>query len=285
MNLSSYMKLIAAVQYFYEKKDFKPQELYHGGDWYKFISIDTEIIYAKKVISYFDEKSQKDIYSFQLNDIDKTEDCKDIILFCDSNNPNYISGQAFMFAKKDIPSFKKTIVISRISNEYIIEGGINGENIKAKNINLGEKEIRKSLPNIRAREIYNNKKKDFRGVIGEMDFIKFYKDNYEFGCHYCGLKYEHLENESFHNKYGSIEKTNRAKLIFDEIDQKNPGEDYFLQNIVICCSWCNNAKSNYFSYEDFKNYGYKGIKEIWKEFFKNEKELFNLLFKTNKITL
>ena len=44
--------------------------------------------------------------------------------------------------------------------------------------------------------------------------------------------------------------------------QEKPGSDYCsdINNLVYVCYWCNNAKTNYFTYEKFKKIGEK--KEI-----------------------
>lgn len=41
-----------------------------------------------------------------------------------------------------------------------------------------------------------------------------------------------------------------------EIDRRNPNLPYdYLGNLVWCCYWCNNAKSNFFSEEEFRPIG------------------------------
>jgi hypothetical protein len=51
------------------------------------------------------------------------------------------------------------------------------------------------------------------------------------------------------------------RLELDRIDPsvKNYGQD--IKNLTLACHWCNNAKSNYFTYEEFKIIG-ESIKEI-----------------------
>jgi 5-methylcytosine-specific restriction endonuclease McrA len=54
------------------------------------------------------------------------------------------------------------------------------------------------------------------------------------------------------------------RLELDRINPKikNYGED--INNLALACYWCNNAKTNYFTFEEFKIIGEK-IKEIQQE--------------------
>ena len=80
-------------------------------------------------------------------------------------------------------------------------------------------------------------------------------------CDYCGL----TSNESlilFYNYPNSTRGGRRGKrLELDRIDPtiKDYGQD--IRNLALACYWCNNAKTNYFTFEEFKRIGEK-IKEI-----------------------
>ena len=50
-----------------------------------------------------------------------------------------------------------------------------------------------------------------------------------------------------------------------EFDRKNPSLSYDdINNIVLCCYWCNNAKTDEFTYEEFTEVG-KVFEAIWKK--------------------
>lgn len=94
-------------------------------------------------------------------------------------------------------------------------------------------------------------------------------------CYYCGIKQEQidtLKTYALGNKhrlpwcfdYGLTKREYRNTL---EIDQKNPTEGYVVGNIVWACSWCNNAKTDTFTDEEFKVIG-KSINCIWNRRFK-----------------
>lgn len=75
-------------------------------------------------------------------------------------------------------------------------------------------------------------------------------------CYYCGIK-----EEDFIRIWGKFYggKTRGQKL---EVDRRDNEKDYILENCVLACSICNNAKSDKFTDEEFKKVG-EAINEIW----------------------
>jgi len=73
-------------------------------------------------------------------------------------------------------------------------------------------------------------------------------------CYYCGIK-----EEDFIRIWGKFYggKTRGQKL---EIDRRDNEKGYTLENCVLSCSICNNAKSDKFTDEEFKKVG-KSIKQ------------------------
>jgi hypothetical protein len=80
-------------------------------------------------------------------------------------------------------------------------------------------------------------------------------------CDYCGLTSR--ESLILFNRFPKSTRGGRRgkRLELDRIDPtiKNYGQD--IQNLALACYWCNNAKTNYFSFEEFRKIGEK-IKEI-----------------------
>jgi len=74
------------------------------------------------------------------------------------------------------------------------------------------------------------------------------------GCHYCGLTNGESANLFKMQREGIRQDGTRGgkrgrRL---EIDRKDPSQSYDnLNNIVWCCYWCNNAKSNFFTEAEF----------------------------------
>jgi len=95
----------------------------------------------------------------------------------------------------------------------------------------------------------------------DIDVFQKWYDSKKGCCDYCGL----TSKESlvlFLNYPKATRGGRRGKRL--ELDRKNPlvknyGED--INNLALACYWCNNAKTNYFTYEEFKKIGEK-IKEI-----------------------
>lgn len=71
-------------------------------------------------------------------------------------------------------------------------------------------------------------------------------------CEYCGLTAQ--ETRLLYEHYPECTRGGkRGKRL--EWDRKNPFLPYSIENLVKACYWCNSAKTNYFSYEEFKNIG------------------------------
>ena len=75
-------------------------------------------------------------------------------------------------------------------------------------------------------------------------------------CYYCGIKEEDFI-PIWGKFYGG---ENRGKKL--EVDRKDNKKGYSLENCVLACSICNNAKSDKFTDKEFKEVG-KSIKQIW----------------------
>jgi len=83
----------------------------------------------------------------------------------------------------------------------------------------------------------------------------FSKENFEKGCSYCGTTNKTSEALYKIQQEGlrpdATRGGKRGKRL--ELDRVDPNLSYDnLNNIVWCCYWCNNAKSNFFSKEEFE---------------------------------
>lgn len=81
-------------------------------------------------------------------------------------------------------------------------------------------------------------------------------------CHYCGLPEAELER--LHQQEGHINKRwpKRGKSL--ELDRKQPDLPYTnIANLTLACYWCNNAKTDTFTYEEFRQIG-RVMNEIWR---------------------
>jgi len=77
-------------------------------------------------------------------------------------------------------------------------------------------------------------------------------------CHYCGI-----EENDFLSIWGEFYGGKKRGGTL-EVDRKDNARGYEMDNCVLACAVCNNAKSDKFTYEEFKAVG-KVISKIWRE--------------------
>lgn len=77
-------------------------------------------------------------------------------------------------------------------------------------------------------------------------------------CHYCGIK-----ESDFLSIWGEFYGGKKRGGIL-EIDRKDNAMGYEIDNCVLACAICNNAKSDKFTYDEFKTMG-KVIEQIWQQ--------------------
>lgn len=82
------------------------------------------------------------------------------------------------------------------------------------------------------------------------DFISWYKEVPK-RCYYCGCTLDEIQR--FWEINNSKRKMTRGKSL--EIDRLKD-ESYSKNNCVLACYWCNNAKSDVFTPDEFKSIGW-----------------------------
>lgn len=110
------------------------------------------------------------------------------------------------------------------------------------------------------RDLWINKKCE--AAMGYYDFEKQYLE-LKNACHYCGITEAELEQlwkiEEANGK--SLTKRGRGKKL--ELDRIDPNAEYAItNNLVLACYWCNNAKTDTFTGDEFKEVG-KVFRQIW----------------------
>jgi len=97
------------------------------------------------------------------------------------------------------------------------------------------------------------------------DFYNWIKTTEEC-CHYCGITLEELNK--LHITGIVNKRTTRGRAL--EIDRKIADEKYSnVSNLTYSCYWCNNAKTDTFSEEEFLIIG-KAISTVWKQRLSND---------------
>lgn len=79
-------------------------------------------------------------------------------------------------------------------------------------------------------------------------------------CKFCGIKESEFELLIKNGLIQTKRLRTRGKAL--EVDQLVPYKGYVSGNIVTCCYWCNNAKTDEFTFEEFKEIG-KEIRKVW----------------------
>lgn len=90
----------------------------------------------------------------------------------------------------------------------------------------------------------------------EIDFWKFHLwyTTHERTCHYCGIDEATIARLIDNHLIYTKRIITRGRSL--EIDRKKPNEAYDnTENLVWCCYWCNNAKTDEFNEEEFKQIG------------------------------
>jgi len=124
-------------------------------------------------------------------------------------------------------------------------------------------ELKKEIEKMRLEYINVSFKKKFSLV----DYESLLKTE---TCAYCGITIHQVTELANNQKL--FKKNYRGWSL--EIDRKDSNKEYSLENCVMACYWCNNAKTDEFTYEEFKVVG-KAIREIWER--RLEKKLLNEL--------
>jgi hypothetical protein len=75
-------------------------------------------------------------------------------------------------------------------------------------------------------------------------------------CHYCGI-----EEPDFLTIWGPFQGTRGGKL---EVGRKENNSRHTFENSVLACPICNNAKSDKFTYDEFKLVG-EAITTVWQK--------------------
>ena len=78
-------------------------------------------------------------------------------------------------------------------------------------------------------------------------------------CYYCGITLEDI-NVLIEKK--KLFKKHETRGYVMEIDRKSPNKEYSTSNVETCCYWCNNAKTDEFTEDEFKPIG-EMIRNVW----------------------
>jgi len=137
------------------------------------------------------------------------------------------------------------------------------KNLKVGDVNDKLKGWYKSEPNMELFKVLKTWYKENLFITKE-EFQKIYgQDEDDRTCGYCGITEKQIHKLIDNDKILTKRLYSRGRSF--EVDKKEPNKDYTEDNIVLSCYWCNNAKTDEFSYKEFKETIGKAIKQVWLE--------------------
>lgn len=103
-----------------------------------------------------------------------------------------------------------------------------------------------------------------KGEMSFGDFLKVVEKKENKYCYYCGISEEQL-SQAIKQEIIWTKRAGRGPSL--EMDRIHPNEPYSnTENIVFACYWCNNAKTDTFNEEEFKEIG-QVMTKIWNKRF------------------
>jgi hypothetical protein len=98
--------------------------------------------------------------------------------------------------------------------------------------------------------------------ISKTDFRSFYgEDDSNRVCTYCATSEQDFTLLISKRRLYSKRLSTRGRTM--EVDRKHPNMPYRVENVVLCCYFCNNAKTDEFTFEEFEEMG-KAFGHVWK---------------------
>jgi len=141
------------------------------------------------------------------------------------------------------------------------------EKINGKTIENIDKEIDEELKCIEKEEKFEYER--YKNNQSVLSFSKLKELMRSAKCSYCGITIEQINKLSEKKRLN----TKRARGYSIEIDQKDSCKGYTDDNCVASCYWCNNAKTDEFTVNEFKEIA-RGINLAWQKRLGDEKVVF-----------
>jgi len=113
------------------------------------------------------------------------------------------------------------------------------------------------------RELLSKIRQIWTKKCSEIDFWNFHKwyTAADRNCHYCNISEQHIKVLIDKREIQTKRLKTRGRTL--EIERLEPNKPYDdTDNLVFCCYWCNNAKTDEFTEKEFEKIG-KCIAEIW----------------------
>lgn len=181
---------------------------------------------------------------------------KNLFIFSQAINSN------FTFALKDFKDFKIT---EDLVKSYTGKYWQQEKDFKLKpNLTIQETEERinriekenASLLKVCEKDYIDN----FNEVFSKEDFSKMLDAGRREGCYYCHITEDKINQLT--DSFLLYKKSFRGWSL--EVERFNSNLEYTKKNCTMACYWCNNAKTDEFTEEEFAKVG-EVIEQIWEE--------------------
>ena len=176
---------------------------------------------------------------------------------------NYILYEHF-YCRKSLPEKMNKHIDYEIPKEVIKQYGKDYENmskVRERNKKI-KKWIQENTDQVSDFKIaYKNYFENH--ILKKQEFRELYFKDHESAkrrCCFCGITEDKIFELVHDNQIHTKRYYSRGKTM--EVDRLEPNAPYKPDNIKLTCYWCNNAKSDEFSAEEFKKISQK-ISEIW----------------------
>lgn len=142
------------------------------------------------------------------------------------------------------------------------EISFNGKNAYVDNIckNIPSKTKIKELSRNELKPLKDKYKEKFEKIFPLKEFEHMTKNKTT--CSYCGISLDQIKALGENKKLNNKRSDTRGYTL--EIDRMLPNLEYSKKNCCMACYWCNNAKTDEFSPEEFKPIA-EGIRKTWNE--------------------
>ena len=164
---------------------------------------------------------------------------------------------------KALADFKGFELDQDIANEYAAVYWQNEEDYQIPGKSISIKEIETSVykwesKNKAIKEQFKKAYVDsFEDVFLQKEFEELLKEE---RCAYCETTLEEFAQLRQNKQLYKKQLTRGWDSL--EIDRKSPNLEYTKDNTVMCCYWCNNAKTDEYVADEFKIIA-KGIRKVW----------------------
>ncbi len=185
----------------------------------------------------FDKSIRESIQEVNLEDFRKFRITEELILIYTTKYWNWLPGEEFCTIPSSVDLRKYTKMTINELYQFMRKW----------------KENNKTIIEIFEKDYVSN----FEQVFPKSEFIEMIKSTDT--CFYCGISIPEVNQLAYKEQLFNKQFSRGFVL---EIDRINSNQEYKRDNCVMCCYWCNNAKTDEFDKDEFIIIG-RAIKEVW----------------------